>query len=146
MKSLKIAGVLLLTGCVSGQVNYLHKSGSSAAQRQLALDQCRIEAAQAVPAQSRTIYQPGVHTPGTTYCNSIGSSTTCNTYGGLNIPASIDTVDDNEGLRSRTVERCLQSKGYTLAVLPICQGKKDYEGDVQPPLSQITCATPRLQN
>jgi hypothetical protein len=138
--------LILLSGCVSGPINYLHKTGSSTAQRQAAYDQCKIEAVQLVPAQSRAVYNPGYQSPGTTYCNTVGSYTSCNTYGGVNIPGSIDTVDDNAGLRARTIERCLASKGYSVVQLPVCQKERDYQGDVQPPLSQISCATPRIQN
>lgn len=145
MKRLILLSVVALSGCVTGPVSYLHKTGSSVAQRQSAFDQCRIQSMQSVPSANRTVYSPGFSTPGTTYCNRIGNSVSCNTVGGVNIPDSINTVDDNEGLRTRTLNQCLASKGYTIVQLPVCQGKKDYEGDSQPPLSQLKCATPRVQ-
>lgn len=146
MKKTVLLSLAVLSGCVSGPVLYLHKTGSSVAERQEALDQCRVEAIRRVPAQQRVIYSPGAYSPGTTQCSSAAGVVSCNTYGGLNIPASIDTVDDNAGLRQREITRCLAAKGFNVVEMPRCQGKKDYEGDVQPPMSQITCATPRLQN
>ncbi len=147
MKRVFFVGVVaLVSGCVSGPIAYVHKTGSTVSERQAALDQCRIHAIRLVPQASRSVYTPGFHTPGTTQCNAIGSTVNCKTYGGVNIPGRIDTVDDNEGLRQRAVNSCLADRGFKVVEMPVCQGKKDYEGDSQPPLSQLTCATPRLQN
>jgi hypothetical protein len=77
---------------------------------------------------------------------------TCNTSGGLNIPGRVDTIDDNEGLRDRTVERCLISKGYTVVVKPVCKTQAErtialQQRQKQPPLSEISCMSgaPLLQ-
>ncbi len=136
---------LALSGCIPATVNYMHKAGSSTADRQQAYDQCKIEAINKIPQHVKTNFNSGFSSPGTTYCNPIGNTVVCNTVGGVNVPASISTVDTNSPLRERYIHQCLSRRGFNVVQMTRCIGKKDYEGDVQPPLSKLDCASPHVR-
>lgn len=147
MKRVFFVGVVaLVSGCVSGPVNVVHKTGSSFAQRQLAADECRIEGLKQVPQSMVTDYNPGYYNPGTIQCNTFGNMTSCNRVGAVNIPASSSTHDVNQSLRDRTVARCLAAKGYDIVQKPICSSSKDADAyravrDSQPTADRIACVT-----
>ncbi|MER9175281.1 hypothetical protein NKH72_17020 [Mesorhizobium sp. M0955] len=120
MKKIQWFAVLLLTGCQTGPQPSAFKPGSTAPQRQLDYDQCKISSLREIPQAMATQINPGVHTPGTVTCNTYGTSTYCNEMGGLNIPASSSTYDANQGLRDRFIARCMVEKGYSIVDRPAC--------------------------
>lgn len=139
-----LSALALISGCVSGPADLVHKTGSSLAQRQLAADQCRIESLRQVPQALVTETDPGYYNPGTIQCNTFGNMTSCNRVGAVNIPASSSTYDVNQSLRDRTIARCLASKGFDIVQKPICTSTKDATAyravrDNQPPAEQIAC-------
>jgi len=113
-----LLGVLLLTACQTqpGRAPYLldmwTKSGVSADKTGQDILQCRINAARDIPQSIQANYIGGMYSPGQVYCNSAGYGTYCNTYGGMNIPATMRSYDANDGLRNQAVDLCLKKKGY----------------------------------
>lgn len=122
-KTLWTAGLLALAACQSPSSSFVvWKPGASYDQTQRDTDQCRIAALREVPQSLATQVSGGVYVPGNVQCSTIGTLTSCNRVGGVNIPASSTTYDVNEELRSRQINRCLQAKGYSVTVLPDCVG------------------------
>jgi hypothetical protein len=115
-----LATVAVVAGCQTGPMPSAFKPGSTFSQRQFDYDQCKIASLKEIPQAMATQINPGVHTPGTVTCNTIGSSTYCNEMGGLNIPATASTYDVNEGLRGRYISSCMMRKGYSIIVRPAC--------------------------
>lgn len=145
MKKIAVVGALaLVSGCVSGPVNVVHKTGSTFSQRQLAADECRIEGLRQVPQSMVTETSPGYYNPGTIQCNTFGNTTSCNRVGAVNIAATSSTYDVNQSLRDRTVARCLAAKGYDIVQKPICTSSKEADAyraarDSQPSADRISC-------
>jgi hypothetical protein len=115
-----VAAVAVVAGCQTGPVPSAFKPGSTWSQRQADYDQCKMASFKEIPQAMATQIDPGVYTPGSVQCTTIGSSTSCSQVGGLNIPATATTYDANGGLRDRYVARCMQAKGYSILQLPIC--------------------------
>ena len=90
----------------------------------------------------------GYSSPGSVHCTTIGSMTTCNPIGGINIPASAQSYDANSATRSRYMARCLQQKGYSVLKRPICQTETEIasvqtaDESPQLPAHQINCSIP----
>lgn len=116
--------ILLAVGAcqATGPVKYLSKPGASAADKQAALDDCRIASLQAVPQSVGVSTSGGYYNPGTTQCSTIAGITSCNQVGAVNIPSQTTVYDRNEALRERQVDRCLRARGYSITLLPACRG------------------------
>lgn len=146
-RQIMIFTVLLLVGCVSSspQTAFLiHKTGSNTAERKDAFELCEFEGIRNVPRAMVTDIDPGYSSPGTLQCNTVGTSTTCNRVGDINIPASSSTYDANEQIRDRYIQRCLRQKGFETYTRPICKTdaeKRGFDATLasQPPASQIVC-------
>lgn len=128
---MKKAGVacaigVLLSGCQTGPSLVAFKPGTTFNDRQLAYDQCKIEALQSVPSDVRTQFNPGYYNPGSLSCSTYGSYTSCNRVGAVDIPATATQYDANSSLRQRTIMRCMEAKGYRfLQEVPMCRSDKD---------------------
>lgn len=117
-----IAAAVTLVGCQTIQpVRYLHKPGGvSVAEKQLAVDECRIASFREIPQTMATQVTPGYSTPGSLQCHTIGGTTNCYNIGGVNVPPTATTYDVNAELRDRYLDRCLQAKGFSISLIPVC--------------------------
>ena len=141
-----LALVLVLAGCASlyGPIFVVHKTGSTAAQRQQALDECKIESFKSIPQAFVTDVTPGMRTPGHLECRDTANHSDCFYVDGVEFPPTVTTRDANEDLRSRYVGRCLVSKGFEQISKPICDAKQDIDlyranADNQPEANMIKC-------
>ena len=141
-----LLGCLLLASCAPEPRTIVHKTGSTAQEREDALPACNVEGIQEVPRAMTTEYTPGYYQPGTTYCRPAGHhGVACATVGAVNIPPSSRTYDANEGLRNRVVEACMRRKGFQMLVRPTCVTEQDRQRFLasqqgpQPPEWEIPC-------
>ncbi|WP_288198731.1 hypothetical protein [uncultured Pleomorphomonas sp.] len=111
---------LFLVSCQTGPATIIFKPGTLGAERQRDVDMCEIASFKEIPQNIATQINPGYSSPPTVQCNNVGGFVACNTFGGVNIPASAYNYDVNQGLRFRFVRRCLQAKGYSFVEKPIC--------------------------
>jgi hypothetical protein len=137
---------LLLAGCASlyGPVLIVHKTGSTASQRQQVLDDCNIESFKSIPQAFVTDVSPGMRSPGHLECRDTGGGRDCFYVDGIEFPPTVTTRDANDDLRKRFVGRCLADKGYALISKPVCNAKQDSDlyranADNQPDANAITC-------
>ncbi len=142
--------VFSLTGCADTTAFY-YKKGMVLASKQKDYDACKIKSFKEIPQNIVTTYNPGVHNPGTLSCNTIGTYTSCNRVGALNIPASSSSQDANEGVRARFIAECMNNKGYILVDMPTCGlGDEGYNPlQKAPALNKIKCVdfdAPTLDN
>lgn len=137
--------VLTASACVPSEPSFLvHRAGSNYAERSRDIDQCQFAAIQAVPRALATQVSGGYSNPGTTQCSTIGTYTSCQQVGAVNIPATATTYDANLSLRKRFVDRCLMDAGYGVYPKPQCRTEAERAAfrqtlDNQPPASQIPC-------
>jgi hypothetical protein len=117
---MQLAAALFLAGCQTGPLPSAFKPGTTASQRQFDYDQCKVASLQEIPQAMATQMSGGVYSPGTVQCRTIGTYTSCNESGGLNIPATATTYDANQELRGRYITRCMTAKGYSILNLPMC--------------------------
>ncbi|MDF1607658.1 hypothetical protein PZ897_05660 [Hoeflea sp. YIM 152468] len=135
-----------ITGCTASEPqSIIHREGSTLAERQAVFDQCDFAAIQAIPRAMTVAVSPGYSNPGTLQCNTYGNSTSCYRVGAVNIAPTYSNIDANQSIRTRYINRCIEAKGYAVALLPLCTKQEDKSfiiatQDNQPPLSQITCA------
>jgi hypothetical protein len=138
-------GIIFLAGCqtLPTSTALWYKTGSTIYTKQVDFDQCKIQSLKEIPQSIGTNFTPGISSPGTTYCNSSGiyGGISCNTYGGFDIPATVESYDMNDGLRQRYIGSCMAKRGYTEPVLPYCKdGEVGYSNtDPAPILSKIQC-------
>jgi hypothetical protein len=125
MKRVLVLALLALGSCQTGPAMTVFKPGSTQDTRQRDFDQCKIAALRDVPQSLSVQSTPGVHTPGTTQCNTIGGYTTCQQVGQINIAGQTYTSDANDGLRQREMERCMSAKGYSFVERPICTSEAE---------------------
>ncbi|MTH98895.1 hypothetical protein [Roseibium sp. RKSG952] len=150
MFSLKVVKMAVLSafvasGCQSlgGTVNFVHKTGSTLAQRQNAMDACQVSALQQVPPAYKTRTIGGY---GGGFCN----GWTCYGSGGF-YPDTI-SYDPNDALRARQFNKCLASKGYTIMARPSCTTRTEADAyrsaKRQASASRIDCVAgePLLQS
>ncbi|WP_176086615.1 hypothetical protein [Martelella sp. HB161492] len=134
---------LLLAACQAGPINVLYKEGSTREQRQEAYDQCMIEALKEVPQNMVTEISGGYSVPGYVSCQDKNDRTYCTEVGGYVTPVTSESHDTNAALRSRVINRCLDKKGYTSIVRPICPSQQERamaaSQIAQPPQSAISC-------
>jgi hypothetical protein len=149
-KWLVILMIFSLTACAEPTAFYYKKS-MVLATKQKDYDACKIKSFKQIPQNIITTYHPGVHNPGTLSCNTIGTYTSCNRVGALDIPASSSSRDANEGMRARFIEECMTGKGYSLVEVPMCSLSEQGYNPLQPApsLDKIKCLdsdAPTLDN
>lgn len=139
-----IMATFLIGGCIEQPMYLVHKTGSTLEQRRAAVDECEFQAISAVPRAMSTQISGGYYSPGSVQCSTIGTFTTCNQVGGINIPASASTYDANQELRDRYVNRCLRQSGFEVFQRPVCRSEADKAfvrstSNNQPMASDIPC-------
>ncbi len=162
-----IVPILLLTGCASSALTpyqaykagkpfpMYYKAGVNFAQIANANTNCRIEAAQRVPARTQIVQTPTYTTPVQTMCNGYGTgfgtgygvSTTaqtyCTQYGGQTYGGDIQSYDANIELRNQAELQCMAAKGYRAVNIPACPAGVDLSDQanerVLRPLKPTTC-------
>jgi hypothetical protein len=146
LKRFALCLVLILTGCASlyGPVLVVHKAGSTSAQRQQVLDECKIESFKSIPQAFVTTVTPGIAKPDRLVCRDEANRADCFIVEGIDWPPTVTTRDANEDLRKRFVGRCVASKGYELISKPICDAKQDIDlyranANNQPDSNSIKC-------
>ena len=142
MKSFTLVLVAAALASCSSTVNLVHKTGSSLAQRQNAVDLCKIASFREIPIAMTTESFGGIYNPGYVVCD----QGFCGRVGGMYVPPTIRSYDANQKLRSRYIERCLASKGYDILTVPRCVSgtdRRQYEAgrNRQPSAGRITCAS-----
>lgn len=111
-----------------------YKAGSTHVDRQLAVDQCRIASLKEIPQSMATQVSGGYYNPGTVSCSTVGNYTSCNNVGAVNIPATATSYDQNQSLRDRFINRCLQDKGYQLIPnIPVCGSEAERKAALYSP-------------
>lgn len=138
---LSVKACLLVAGC--GPVALWYDEGVPLAMATERLFECRVAAAQGVPANMQIGTTPIYVSPGRTVCYTGTFGTDCyehggNVYGG--IPYSYDA---NAGLRDEMVARCMQDKGFARIELPVCAASRAaavVPPDRFPALSANSCA------
>jgi hypothetical protein len=132
---------------LGGAVQFVHKTGSTLAQRSNVIDACQVVALKDVPPAYETRTVGGYGGFGPRYC----AGWACYGYRGYAAPPMIVSYDPNEALRARQFQRCLRTKGYSLMSRPSCTTEKDakaYQNQRrQTSASKISCVAgePRLQ-
>lgn len=139
-KMVALGAVLALIGCAPQISTVAWKPGTTSEARQADIDDCQIAAMKDVPKDVRTDYDPGFSSPGTVQCNTIGTSTYCNTVGAVNIPGSVSQYDANSPLRTRVADRCLRAKGYEIFQLPKCLTQDDINYRKAHPFERPKCS------
>ena len=120
-----LCSIAALSACQTDERFIVFKPGASDAQTQASIDQCRIASFREIPQTMATTITPGVSTPGTVQCNTYGTMTSCQSVGGLNIPARAETYDVNADLRDRYIAQCLRGKGFDVSVSRSCSGEAE---------------------
>jgi len=143
--SLVVAGIAAITaGCQTvgyvpgGSVMAWSKPTATRAQERLDNEECILDATQQIQPAMGVATTPGFSSPGSLMCNSVGSMTTCNNVGAVNIPGSAYSYDANMPVRKLFVKVCMEKKGYTLSQSKWCDDPHDLttEGCVVPILPQ----------
>lgn len=112
---------LVAVGCTTTEpARYIYKAGATRVDKQAALDACKIDSFQRIPQSVVSETNGGYYNPGHLQCSTVGTSTNCYRVGAVNIPATTNTYDVNEGLRGRFIAQCLVNKGYSVVDLPAC--------------------------
>ena len=112
---------MMAVGCETTQpVQFLYKPGATMADKQAALDSCKIASFKEIPQSVVSETSGGYYNPGTLQCSTIGGITSCNRVGEVNIAPTTNTYDVNGSLRQRYIAQCLRGKGYTASTLPRC--------------------------
>lgn len=120
-----------MVGCsASGRLaSYGYRANTTVAQLDKDNFDCRVAAANQVPANTQINSTPGYITPVQTQCRVRGYTTQCTSYGGERLGGETYSYDANRGLRAEYFQRCLASKGYQVFSLPTCP-----QGSVSPEL------------
>jgi hypothetical protein len=130
---------VFLAGCAPQSI--YHKKGMVLSSVQKDYDACKIKSFKEIPLNNIVTYSPGVHNPGSLSCYTIGSLTNCNRIGALDIPERISSRDENEEMRTRFINSCMNNKGYTYVELPVCGFDEEGYNALQkaPSLDKIKC-------
>lgn len=99
-----------LAGCQPAVT--VEKVGVTPQRKQQDIDNCKIASFKQIPQAMGVGSTGGYSSPGTTYCNTIGTQVMCNTVGGVNVPTSTYSYDQNQDLRDRWIAGCLRNHGY----------------------------------
>jgi hypothetical protein len=101
------------------------KPDTTRAQSRLDGEECMLEAAENIQPAMGVATTPGFSSPGSLMCNSIGTMTTCNNVGAVNIPPSTYSYDANNPTRQLYVKVCMEKKGYVQVQSHFCQDPSD---------------------
>lgn len=101
------------------------KQGTTRAERRAEWETCLFSAAKEIPPAMAAAFNPDVSTPATLVCNNYGGTVNCRNVGGVNIPASARTVDQNAGLRKRYADVCMEKKGFVRVPGKLCARADD---------------------
>ena len=129
--AVSLGAVMLVGGCQTagfvpgGPTVAWSKVDTTRAQRRLDAEECMLEAAEKIQPAMGVASTPGFSSPGSLMCNSIGSMTTCNNVGGVNIPSSTYSYDANNQTRQLYVKVCMEKKGYVPASTKFCEDRND---------------------
>ena len=128
---LVVAGVATITaGCATsgfvpgGPTKTFMRPDTTRAQRRLDWEECLLEAGEKIQPAMGVATTPGFSSPGSLMCNSIGTMTTCNNVGGMNIQPSAYSYDANNQTRQH-FKVCMEKKGYVTAPATFCQDIND---------------------
>jgi len=80
---------------------------------------CELEATEKVQPAMQVYSTPVRKTPVYSNCDEYG----CTSYGGHDIGGGVGSVDQNQGLRLRYFERCMNIRGYKATTAPKCDRK-----------------------
>ena len=144
-----LISTLFLSACqtLGGNLDMVHKTGSTVTQRQGVIDACQVASLEDVPPAYETRRVGGYGGFGPGYCSGWG----CYGYRGYTVPPTIVSYDPNDALRARQFQRCLRGRGYTVISRPVCTTEQEASAyknlKRQAPASRITCVAgePRLQ-
>jgi hypothetical protein len=109
--AIAILAAAILSGCAS---TWVHPSKPST---ELYPDEfaCKQEAMRIYPIVVVNQFNPGMQTPGNTYCKkNDNGETRCTTYPGMYTPPSYSQYDINDRERDEMVKSCLYAHGWHL--------------------------------
>jgi hypothetical protein len=147
MKRILVSLVFLLSACVmSGPVAVVYRPGSTGEQRSNDFTNCEVSALREVPRATATGVTPSYSTPSNVQCYGSGNYVNCQEYGGQTYGGNVYSYDSNQDLRDRVTLQCLQSKGYQVVSLPVCNAEQTARavsaaGRQQPTVDKIECVT-----
>lgn len=148
MRFLILFPLLALAACqTSGPVNVLHKTGSTAAQRQADMDQCRGQALRKFPPRYGGGFHDDLWGPGPGGCFAGWGSLQCGPRFGYPAYGHFPPGPEvNAAARKREETRCMEEKGYDTITRPICETPEDRkaytEQTRQQPANRIDCVAP----
>ena len=149
----RLLGATTLTICVAlaacvptTQLTYW-QPGVPPVTRQSDYTDCRVEAANRVPASMQIGTTPAYTTPVSTTCSGIGNSVFCSSTGGNVIGGNVYSYDANANIRDSVIQQCLARRGYQRITFPICTAEQRSRGvtpslsEMLPPASEVLCVT-----
>ncbi|WP_211467612.1 hypothetical protein [Collimonas silvisoli] len=106
-----VLSAIMLSGCASTWVNP-NKPATALYPDEFA---CKQEAMRVYPIVVVSQVNPGMETPGNTYCRRNDKGDThCTTYPGMYMPPSYSQYDINASDRDEIVKSCLYARGWHL--------------------------------
>ena len=133
------AGMLFLAGCEPGPAAFYLQQGTTAGRTQSDITRCEVEAVNTVPSAIVQSVSPVYRTPDQTTCRETALGIQCTTTPGTTYGGNVSTFDQNADLRSRVLNQCMASRGYSFVTLPHCTGEQLTAGRFYPD------ATPKPQ-
>lgn len=112
-----ITGLLLLSGCVTSELQY--KTGVTPQQRNRDVAACERQATRQNPVSNKYDVIPRRWVPSVRHCNSKG----CYARGGYWTGGNVIATDQNKTSRSHAYGRCMANKGYHPIATKGCTGK-----------------------
>ena len=98
-----------------------YKAGAEVTRLDTDLVQCRVSALSQVPEAVRVRREPSYYTPLRRVCGDDGAGgRDCRLVGGDFVGGAVTSYDANAPLRDRVVAQCMGARGYTPAVVPLC--------------------------
>lgn len=139
MRRLALMSLLLLTGCVSGNVYYAE--GVSLTARDSTLARCEGEALAVFPIDRELRYPPPRYIPARRICDSAGN---CHITGGYFRQAAPVSVDVNRDDRRSATLSCMGQNGFQNINLPFCEaGSQAARSNRLPTLTERSCLVRR---
>ena len=141
------AGIVILSGC---NTTIPYKEGSSIAEYERVLYQCKIQANKEVIPRYKERITPITEVPLKKTCtktkseNGLSETLECEEVGGYTIGGEVIREDINTELRKQFVNQCISGKGYANITLPLCKSnqKPNYrltKSSSLQPLGQSSC-------
>lgn len=145
IKKLVLVSLIGLAGCEdAGPVGVVYKAGSTGEQRRAAVTNCEVNALSKVPRAMATAATPSYRSPSNVRCYGSGNYVNCREYGGQTYGGNLYSYDANQDLRDSVTLQCLQSRGYQMVSLPVCNSEQakrvvSSSGRPQPTADKIEC-------